>query len=462
MNAQFYFDTGMMFIEKRKYEEAISCFEESVKLNPNFSDAYFGIGVCKIKLGDAVNGEKAIVKSAKLGNIQAQKYIDSQRLETKDKVQSINCESNDKIMPYITATSCDNNESYDAAERLMYFKILIANNLNTRFATRWPRFFARTFDIWWETLLITLLLGMILRYYSVEFANWIRGPWADQIFGMFCLPAGLILDAVLYIFFGNTPGKALLGLKVCSLDDRPLNYRQYLNRNYSVWIKGIAFGLPVVNIFTMLYQFSRLGIGRQASYDEYSGYRVRANPIGLLRKVGFALAFFGVSLIMTTLNNFDTSAKHGFTLNNASETYSWKNPTTHINAKIDSRWKHSAQTNSSGQQINVFSEKTSHSVVVFAIESVAGYTLKDYVEAFQKRAAATMQFSSKGNFFEKEGHQTWQGYGSADNKKNNRLYAQVVQIGNTFWRVVTVQAMPYDYTESLVAQLQTALWSTVR
>ncbi len=462
MNAQFYFDTGMMFIEKRKYEEAISCFEESVKLNPNFSDAYFGIGVCKIKLGDAANGEKEIVKSAKPGNIQAKEYIDSQRLKKEYKEQSANCESHDKIMANTTATSCNNNESYDAAERLMHFKTLIANNLNTRFATRWPRFFARTFEIWWETLLIALLLGMILRYYSVEFANWIHGPWAGQIFGMFCLPAGLILDAVLYIFLGNTPGKALLGLKVCSLDDRPLNYSQYLARNYSMWIKGLAFGLPLVNVGIMLYQFSRLGKGQQASYDEYSGYRVRAKPIGILRKIGFGLAFFGCFLIMTILNSIGTSTNRDIAPNSTSKNYYWNNPTTHVNTKIDAQWKYSEQTNSSGQHISVFSEQTDHSVVVFAVENITGYTLRDYVAAFQKNSAATMQFSGNGNFFEKDGRQIWQGSGFMVEKTDNRLKLQITQIGHAFWRVVTVQAMPYDYTERLVAQLQTALWSTVR
>ena len=32
-------------------------------------------------------------------------------------------------------------------------------------ATRWPRFFARIFDVWWETLFITIILVAVLSHY---------------------------------------------------------------------------------------------------------------------------------------------------------------------------------------------------------------------------------------------------------------------------------------------------------
>lgn len=166
--------------------------------------------------------------------------------------------------------------------------------LSIPLATRWPRFFARIFDVWWEILLVSFVLGATLGRYSAGFVEWLNGPGASQLFGILCLPIGLIVDASVYRLIGNTPGKALLGLKVGTLDGRALSFSQYLGRNFSIWTRGLALGFPLINLFTMARQSGRLGKGQQASYDETTGYRVRARPIGWIRKVGFGLAFAGV------------------------------------------------------------------------------------------------------------------------------------------------------------------------
>jgi hypothetical protein len=88
--------------------------------------------------------------------------------------------------------------------------------------------------------------------------------------------------------------------------------------------------------------------------------------------------------------------------------------------------------------------------------------LDDYVRAFQESTVANMRFSDGGRFFERDGRQAWQGSGSMVDSTNNRLNVQVVQVGPTFWRVVTIQTMPYDYSDALVGQLHAVLWSTIR
>ncbi|MNR46233.1 hypothetical protein D3C85_1651720 [compost metagenome] len=45
---------------------------------------------------------------------------------------------------------------------------------------------------------------------------------------------------------------------------------------------------------------------------------------------------------------------------------------------------------------------------------------------------------------------------------NNRLNVQISQVGAPFWRVVTVQSIPYDYSNAMVDKLKTALWSTLK
>jgi uncharacterized RDD family membrane protein YckC len=462
MNAQFYFDTGMLFIEKEKYEEAISCFEESIKLKSDFSDAYFGLGVCKIKLGDIVNGEAAILKSARLGNKYAQSYADDLHDGNKNIDNNTSCNvANNGTDVFDIGLPRDNGSTKATMSPQLSRKVVL-DSLTFSFATRWPRFFARIFDTWCEILLVSFALGAVLGRYSAGFVEWINGPGASQLFGVLCLPIGLILDASLYRLIGNTPGKALLGLKVKTFDNRALSYSQYLGRNFEMWLSGLALGIPLINLFTMGYQSSRLGKGQQASYDQNTGYRVHAKPIGSVRKAGFGFAFVGIFLVIAVLHAMDQTTKRGMTLDSASQNYSWENPITHRTANINSQWRNSTQKNSNGQQIYIFSERADRSVVVFAVEHAPGYALSDYVQAFQKSTAATMRFSGGGSFFERDGHQIWQGSGVMVDSVSSRLKVQVIQIGNAFWRVVTVQAMPYDYSDNFAAQLQAALWSTVK
>jgi Predicted membrane protein/domain len=189
-------------------------------------------------------------------------------------------------------------------------------------ATRWPRFFARIFDVWWEILLTSVALGAVLGRYSAGFVEWINVPGASQLFGILCLPVALILDAVLYRLLGNTPGKALLGLKVTTLDGKPLSFAQYLGRNFSLWVSGFALGFPLINLFTLANQSRRLGKGQPASYDEATDFRVRSKPSGILRKAVFGLAFTGLFVVMAVLNSMEQAAQREVILNSGQENYS--------------------------------------------------------------------------------------------------------------------------------------------
>lgn len=336
------------------------------------------------------------------------------------------------------------------------------NPLSYPLATRWPRFFARIFDMWWETLLIAIILVAVLGRYSASFVEWLNGPGASQLFGILCLPIALVLDTLLYRVAGNTPGKALLGLKVGTIDGNSLSLAQYLNRNFRMWASGLALGFPLINLFTMANQSGRLGKGQQASYDEPTGFRVRSKPLGWVRKTAFGFAFAGLFVIMAVLNTMEQTAESESILSSAQKNYSWENPLTRLSANIDSRWKHAAQPNDDGQQIYMFSDRAERAVVILVVEQAPGYALDDYVSSFQKNMATKMRFSDGGRFFEREGRQTWQGNGSIIDSTSNRLNVQVVQIGSAFWRVITIQTMPYDYSDALVGQLHAALWGTVK
>ena len=183
-------------------------------------------------------------------------------------------------------------------------------------ATRWPRFFARTFDVWWE-ILVLFFLAFCLHAVAVTtpsssmlhgLLEWMGGTkWFFFWMLMLCLPLAFILDTVIYSLFGNTPGKAFLGLKVGYLSNAsPLSFGRYLARNLRVWMEGFAFGLGLsfVGLFMMVYQARRLGKGQQASYDQSADYRVRAKPIGGVRKCSFGVLFLVVFLVAKMIVGF--------------------------------------------------------------------------------------------------------------------------------------------------------------
>ncbi|MGZ8911002.1 MAG: RDD family protein [Methylobacter sp.] len=333
--------------------------------------------------------------------------------------------------------------------------------LTYSFAYRVSRLFARNFDLFWESSVVGFILGAVLGRYSSSFVEWINGPGASQLFWMLCIPIALILDAAVYRVVGNTPGKAFLGLKVGLLDSTPLNFGQYLSRNFSMWVSGLALGFPLINFFTMARQSYRLDKGLQTSYDESTEYRVRAKHIGWVRKLVFIIAFTGFIAVVTGFDSKEQTAQREESLNGTSENYSWTNPTTGLSATINSQWKNSIETNPDGQQTYMFSERTGRAVVILGVEHAPGFSLDNYVQAFRKTVAMNMRFTDSGRYFDRSGRKSWEGSGEIVGSKNDRLDVQVVLIDDAFWRMVTVQAQPYEYSDPLVKQLQTEIWNSV-
>ena len=169
-------------------------------------------------------------------------------------------------------------------------------------ASRWPRFLARMFDCFWEAFIVSEIV-FALGSHSEEFVTWVLSrPINQYSLGAISFFLAMFIDASVYRSFGNTPGKAFIGLKVKTSHGGKLTFRDYLFRNLGVWMAGLAFGFPIFSLIAMAYQARRLGKGQQASYDESSGNRVRATSIGKLRWMAFLLSFFTLFVAY----NFDT------------------------------------------------------------------------------------------------------------------------------------------------------------
>ncbi|MEQ1486527.1 DnaJ domain-containing protein [Methyloglobulus sp.] len=174
----------------------------------------------------------------------------------------------------------------------------------------WLRFFARLFDVWWEAFTVTFFIVYILRLFLPGFDEWLNSkPTSVTQVGFLCFPLAFLLDAMLYRLFGNTPGKAWIGLKVKNAEGYPLNFFEYLGRNLKLYVSGFAFGLPIIGLFPMVNQSIRLRRGQQASYDEATGFRVYEQPVGWFQKTTFGIAFICLLLIISLLNILGRSSQ---------------------------------------------------------------------------------------------------------------------------------------------------------
>ena len=141
-------------------------------------------------------------------------------------------------------------------------------------ASPWRRYWARCLDIFVSTLLAAVLIGA-LRPGLLPQASAAAGR--TSIIVLILLPFAFAMDSLICWALGNTPGKAIAGLKVLQKDGRRrLSAGAYLGRNFGVYVFGLALGLPLVSLFTLVYGYRRAADGALSTWDRFFGSRVYA------------------------------------------------------------------------------------------------------------------------------------------------------------------------------------------
>ncbi|TAL99053.1 MAG: RDD family protein [Paraburkholderia sp.] len=163
----------------------------------------------------------------------------------------------------------------------------------------WRRYAARTLD---------LLLWTFLAGYAVAFINTVTGWHLLQFrstlvvnmsfLGMVYLPLALFLDALVYAACGNSIGKALLGIRVVEPDGAAPSFDRYLARNFSVWARGLAFGLPVAQPLVMILNAVLLKRDGITAWDARLKFRVVREPCAA---VHYLLAVVFAALLVSTV-----------------------------------------------------------------------------------------------------------------------------------------------------------------
>ena len=324
----------------------------------------------------------------------------------------------------------------------------------------WRRFWARTFDLSWQMTTLGLVFGFLLAklapelmvklFFVVDSRQSLLNPWFYSL--IVFVPFALLLDALMLRFFGNTPGKALLGLKVAHCEKARPTLGLYLLRNLGLWVRGLGFSIPIVTLFTMLRQFFQAKEHELTHYDLKTGFRVLAKPLPLWRKLVFVVLMCGVY----GLNSL--SAPNQPPPRNMAPLY-WKNPETGYTAVLPGYWQTEVGPLPTGR--NGYAFHGPLTTVFFLPERAADDApFEDLVFAFIMATANKMELKM-GTYSDYKGLPTWRTTGRPLDEPDHLRHVQLIQSGDTLWHVITAQRPPYHPNPAEVEQIQTRLLDTL-
>ena len=239
-----------------------------------------------------------VVDRKSLGNTD----IDSLSRPVYDLDWNLGDENNDTPTDDISSRGCTdqyelpiyNNQATTQSEAFAGVVSNVSNNTNKlshkkrdKKLNRWPRAFARILDLAWEMILALGLVG-----YFVDHA-WINSGFGSPVFYLLLfvsLPVALLLDAIVAGLFGNTPVKAIVGVKAVSARGERLGLQKHIRRNIGVWTDGLGMGVLPMSFFTLTKQFKRVSGRREALYDEQLHVRSHSSDYAASRLTLLILA----------------------------------------------------------------------------------------------------------------------------------------------------------------------------
>jgi uncharacterized RDD family membrane protein YckC len=134
------------------------------------------------------------------------------------------------------------------------------------------RILARFIDTW--------VLGFVGSFAFLFLWSMLGGPISEElvdnrVFGSWlAIFSMILLDVPCTKLWGQSPGKVLLRLRVVSEDGNPLTWAQAWQRSGLVWVRGLAFGIPLLWLITSAVAMRRVSNTGVASWDETSRTRV--------------------------------------------------------------------------------------------------------------------------------------------------------------------------------------------
>lgn len=161
--------------------------------------------------------------------------------------------------------------------------------------TPWRRYGARIFDMTINGTLGWALIG--IAWYAIAPLS------ADNFFddlnpALDMIMTGLvatIICGLLIGYSGTSLGKLVFGVRVTTNDGKPIGVLSGVIRDFKVWMKGLAFTIPLIGLITLIVSYNRLKQDGATSWDKAEGYVVKHRPSGPKQS---ALNVFGIITIV--------------------------------------------------------------------------------------------------------------------------------------------------------------------
>jgi hypothetical protein len=153
-------------------------------------------------------------------------------------------------------------------------------------ANPWARFLARMFDYSLFFLLLQGIKHLIHGQAVIEpLDSWIPLEY------ILWVP----LEALFLWALKTTPGKWWFRISIRQGRFDRLDYVTALNRSFRVWVRGIGFGIPMINGLCMMVAYHRLKAFKITSWDREDNIQVSHLPLSQPRMaIGATIAILGM------------------------------------------------------------------------------------------------------------------------------------------------------------------------
>lgn len=172
------------------------------------------------------------------------------------------------------------------------------------------RFWARMFDYTMVSVVVFLLTdyvvpqqqpGEAIADFITRYFEETRKPEAIAMATTLFLAlfAWHGVEAMLIHVFGATPGKALFGIRIVTIEGTRLPWLLSLGRAFYVYVLGVGFyQLPFI-LIGMVFSFFRMTTTGLCLWDQHLKTRVEHAPLGLVRIMLAIGAFFALFLLQS-------------------------------------------------------------------------------------------------------------------------------------------------------------------
>lgn len=156
----------------------------------------------------------------------------------------------------------------------------------------WPRLWARFLDVKLLTLPVAFVAGLVFPTFFLK--PIFNDESGSYLIGFMCLPAVMLLDALIQATFGTTIGKALAGIRLETIRHEKLDAATAIKRNFMVYFRGLLVGIPLLTLISISKSRDTLQNEGQTSWDRDLFTRVYAEGSSQARTI---LVFIAVLLV---------------------------------------------------------------------------------------------------------------------------------------------------------------------